>query len=192
MSHQDSARWCARDIGCSSLDDEALVGLAHEDGTRHDDNKVSVETPNKPSIRCTPPSKKPCPAGMSSVEHRLCDRYSTRVASIIMKSWRPSTQKQYNVYIHKWIAYCSRRHLVTPVVSVAHILDFLAELHSSGCRYSALNTARSALAAYLAPEAEHKIGQHDLIKRSCRECSKHRPSFHDTHVFGKFKTSLRF
>ena len=129
---------------------------------------------------------------MSRNEHRLCDKHSMWVASIIMQSSRSSRQKQYNVNINKLIAYCSRLHLVSTVVSIAHILDFLAELHSSGCRYRALNTTRSAFPAYLAPEAEHKIGQHDLIKRSSRECSKHRPSFHDTHVFGKFKTSFRF
>ena len=35
---------------------------------------------------------------------------STRAQEIMLKSWREGTQKQYRVYLQKWISFCRGRH----------------------------------------------------------------------------------
>ena len=92
-------------------------------------------------------------------------KHSPLVTKVLMSSWRPSTRKQYSVYIKKWKCFCAVRSLDFRKASVEKILEYLAELHNAGLRYSALNTARAALSALLSINMEHKIEQHDLIKR---------------------------
>ena len=75
---------------------------------------------------------------MSDIEELLNRKYSPLVTKIIMKSWRPSTCKQYEVYIGKWKLFCAVKSLDFRVASVEHVLDFLAELHRQGHRYSSI------------------------------------------------------
>ena len=53
---------------------------------------------------------------------------SERAISIISASWRPSTKKQYGVYIKKWKAFCAKNNLNSVQAEVKDVLDFLSEL----------------------------------------------------------------
>ena len=64
-----------------------------------------------------------------------------------------------------WKQFCSARGIHDRVASVGPVLEFLADLHSKGHRYSSLNTARAALSALLSLNVKDKVGQHELVKR---------------------------
>lgn len=88
--------------------------------------------------------------GMSDIRRSLKnENISDRAVSIIMQSWRPGTQKQYNTYLQKWRAFCESRSISTLQPTVAEALDFFVFLYESGSSYSAINSARSALSAVL-------------------------------------------
>ncbi|CAH3154125.1 unnamed protein product [Porites evermanni] len=70
---------------------------------------------------------------------------SSDIVDIIMHSWRDSTQKQYKVYINKWLQFCNERKIDPLHPTVTAVLSFLHSLFKSGLSYSALNTARSAV-----------------------------------------------
>ena len=50
--------------------------------------------------------------GMSFVRKLFEDRgFSKKTTDIIMRSWRNSSRKQYDVHIRKWILFCSAREI---------------------------------------------------------------------------------
>lgn len=102
---------------------------------------------------------------------------STRAQEIMLKSWREGTQKQYRVYLQKWISFCSGRHTDPIQPTVANVVDFLTELLDSGLGYSGLNTARSALCTFIVLEGNISIGSHPLVKRLLKAAFQIRPSF---------------
>ncbi|XP_072039389.1 uncharacterized protein [Amphiura filiformis] len=75
---------------------------------------------------------------------------SERTIPILLTSWRKSTQKQYNVYIQKWLDFCHRQQTNPVQTTITRVLTFLTELHlDNKLGYAALNTARSALSAFV-------------------------------------------
>ena len=86
---------------------------------------------------------------------------------ILTASWRPSTKKQYQVYIRRWTEYCDIRGLNFTSNSVENVVEFLSELfHAKQLSYSAINIARSALSTFLTLEgSQHTVGTHPLIVR---------------------------
>ena len=102
---------------------------------------------------------------------------STRAQEIMLKSWREGTQKQYRVYLQKWISFCRGRHTDPVQLTVAAAVDFLTELLDSGLGYSGLNTARCALSTFTVLEGNISIGSHPLVKRFLKAAYQIRPSF---------------
>ena len=83
-----------------------------------------------------------------------------------------STQKQYKVYINKWLQFCTERpqDLLHPTVTA--VLSFLHSLFKSGLSYSALNTARSAVSnidmSNNDAPSHTPVGKHFLVCRYLR------------------------
>ena len=99
--------------------------------------------------------------GMQTVRsHFLNNSVPPDITEIIMSSWKSSTQKQYNVYIHKWIECCAQRQVNSLSPAVTDILRFLHTLYQQDVSYSTLNTACSALSTLL---MNHSIGSHNPI-----------------------------
>ena len=75
--------------------------------------------------------------------------FSEKATSIILQSWRQSSQKQYDGHVRKWARFCSQRQVdpIHPTVGVA--VEFLTMLYENGLRYISINSARSALSAIL-------------------------------------------
>jgi hypothetical protein len=74
---------------------------------------------------------------------------SSKAADIIVASWRPSTKKQYSVYIKKWIQFCRERQISSISPPLSQVLDFLTGLFDKEYSYSVINVARSALSLLL-------------------------------------------
>ena len=67
------------------------------------------------------------------------------VVNVIMSSWRPSTHKQYTVYINKWLYFCDQQQIDPMHLAVTGVCKFLHSLFTNGLSYSVLNTARSVI-----------------------------------------------
>lgn len=118
-----------------------------------------------------------CSASMQSVRKIFeQQKISEKSVSIIMRSWRQSTQKQYSTFIKRWISFCGERQTSTFHTSLNLILDFLTSLYESGVGYSALNTARSALSAVGIIIDGFSVGSHPIVIRYMKGVFNERPS----------------
>ena len=103
---------------------------------------------------------------------------SARTMDILLHSWSSGTKKQYYVYLNKWISFALEHNVDICTPSVGQVLDFLTFLFDNGASYSALNTARSALAVVVTlKDNSAGLGDHPLIKRFFKGVFKTRPSF---------------
>ena len=113
---------------------------------------------------------------MSSVRSRLSDQgISDQASELIMSSWRPATQKLYNVYISRWIEYAKANNISIEFPSIWHVVNFWANLFHSGLSYSAINSARSALSPLLPNIEGCSFGTHP-IKRILKGIFEKRPA----------------
>ena len=101
---------------------------------------------------------------------------SEKASTVILKSWRGSTQKQYQVYLQKWYCFCRKRGFDPCSVPPVKALDFLTELFEQGLGYSTLNTARYALSQVLPPEAGVSFGDLPLIRQFVKGVFQEKPS----------------
>ena len=101
---------------------------------------------------------------LSAIRRSFKDRnFSIKATNIILASWRKGTQKQYIIYIKKWFSFCRKKQIDYIQANVSHVLDFFTELYESGCGYSAINTARSALSAIGLVKEGFAVGAHPII-----------------------------
>ena len=88
------------------------------------------------------------------------------VTDIILKSWRSSTHTQYASYIKQWIDFCKDQDNDPYRTNILCILSFLHQLFVNGKSYSTLNTARSALSAFVVlDDSNVNLGSHPLVSR---------------------------
>lgn len=105
-----------------------------------------------------------------------------KAAHIILVAWRPSTQKQYLVYLSRWLLFCSQRNVDPMQTDLKEILNFLVELFEGGVGYSGINTARSILSSFVLIPKD--IGKNNFVKRCVKgifELKTPRP--HHCHVW---------
>ena len=93
----------------------------------------------------------------------------------VMGSWRKKTKLQYAVYHRKWQTFCVLRQIDQLSPPFNDILSFLVHLFDSGLRYSALNSARSALSCILPTFEGHNVGSHPLVVRLLKSFYNKRP-----------------
>ena len=102
----------------------------------------------KPTGEETPPPSST--AAMQDIGARYQRQgFSQQAADLILASWRPATQAAYNCYIAKWKRYALRNKVAVNSPSTMEVANFLAELFRCGASHCAVNSARSALSAYL-------------------------------------------
>ena len=88
----------------------------------------------------------------------------SEIADIIFQSWQPGTSRKYDIYISKWVQFCSERNFSPYETTINQILLFLYDLFQSGLRYSVLNTARSLWSTFIDIDGV-PVGQHPVITR---------------------------
>ena len=102
---------------------------------------------------------------------------SEQAIEMLLKGWSTGTKKQYEPYIAKFLRYCTERCLDPFQASVSTVVEFLVHMfHDTGVKYSAINTARSALSSFLPPIGGVTVGNHPLVKRLMRGVFKERPA----------------
>lgn len=137
----------------------------------------SAENSVKTAQQKSTPSS--CKNGVNGLLH-IRESYEARgisesTCNLLMASWRPGTQKQYQVYIQKWSHFCTQRKINHNQPTVEQALDFLTHLYEQGLTFSAINTARSALSSYITLEDGTSLGQHPLVSRLLRGIFQSKP-----------------
>lgn len=70
---------------------------------------------------------------------------SENAVDTMLNAIRSSTQKQYSVYINKFLHYCQNTNITLASITEITIINFLQTLYDNGCGYSVINTANSAI-----------------------------------------------
>ena len=119
------------------------------------------------SQRCTSPLEEQAAANSLQTLRRTFEQrgISSQATDIIIQSWTPGTQKQYQPYIKKWLEFCHGRENNPYDSPIATVLDFLVSLHEKGLGYSTLNTARGAISVIVLPHNDVTIGSNPIISR---------------------------
>lgn len=96
---------------------------------------------------------------------------------IIEASWREGARKQYATYIRQWTEFCELHGLNKFQADVKSVIEFLTEQFCvRNLRYSAMNTARSALSSFVVlNNTLHTISTHPILKRFMRGVFNKRP-----------------
>ena len=85
-------------------------------------------------------------AGMQVIRRSLLkSEVSPDIVQTIMHSWRDGTQKQYKVYINRWLQFCSEGSHDPLHPTARATLSFLHSLLKTGLSYTVLDTARSTV-----------------------------------------------
>lgn len=155
------------DVFCSNLD------YAHRQSST---TSKEGQPPDSTSFISTASSERQGPVdGLSCIREAMAAKgIPDEAKPIILKSWRDGTQKQYNVYLKKWIQFCGERKISKTEVTVNSALMFLTNLYVSGLKYSAINTARCALSS-LNFDSRITIGNHPIIVRFMKGVYESRP-----------------
>ena len=126
---------------------------------------------------CTPTAQSDVPTPLPLVREQLQSQgISSSASDIIMQFWHTSTRVQYSSYIKKWLEYC-RKWQINPISPpVPSELSFLPELYHKGLSYSALNTARSALASVIVLQGNQSFANHPLVSRFLKGTFTTRPA----------------
>ena len=115
--------------------------------------------------------------------------FSEHVTNVLLDSWRPSTQKQYTVYLKKWAVFCRERQITAYSPILMDVLEFLhTQLHLS---YSALNTARSALSCVISID-NVPVGQHPLVCRFVKGAFERKPPSRKYYAIWDVRQVLSF
>lgn len=101
--------------------------------------------------------------------------FSNETSSILLASWRSSTQKQYISHQNNWFKFASRKQVDPHSPSIVDVLEFLTELFNKGVGYSSINTARCALSALITWQEKPTIGSHPLVTRFLKGVYELRP-----------------
>lgn len=158
-----------------------MVSSANEDvcSSAHKDSEQLKDIEVTESAVCDSLASQQTPPPRLSCVRQLYEGrgLSEESVSIIMKSWRRSTHKQYGIYINKWFQFIDGKVDRSDKVSVNLVIEYLTSLHKSGLSYSALNTARSALSSFVCLDDDSNLGEHSLVKRFMRGVFNINPSF---------------
>ena len=95
--------------------------------------------------------------------------------SVLLASWRPKTQSNYDSLFSKWSRWCSQRNRNPVEGPVEDVANFLADLFKEGYLYRSLNSYRSAISALYSKVDGYSVGQHPLITRMLKGVFNERP-----------------
>ena len=152
----------ARNTHCSSLANTDVVPSPATISVR-----LTLDSASTPGPSETPPTAQETPPNGMSCVRGAFSRYnfSEEVTDVPMASWRSGTQKQYQTYLNKWMAFSGERTIAYYSPQLNEALQFLVRLFHQGLSYSALNTARSALSAIIITEGGESFGTNCVVTR---------------------------
>jgi len=151
----------------------------------------SGHTPNRSGIhnesRCTGVS------GMAHIRESFTSRgISSDASALLLASWRPKTQSNYDSLFSKWSRWCLQRNRNPIEGPIEDVANFLADLFKEGYLYRSLNSYRSAISALHSKVDGYSIGQHPLITRMLKGVFNERPPVAKYSAFWDVSVVLRY
>ena len=142
-----------------------------------------TEDPDPSSQRGNPPAREHEVDGLLPIRQRLKDsNLSERTIEIILSAWRGATKRQYVTYIKKWMDFCSEKRINYMHPTIEEVLNFLTYCFDQlKLGYSAINTVRSALSAFLIVE-QHPVGTHPLVVKFVKGVFQSKPALPKNRV----------
>ena len=155
----------------------------------------SSHTPNRSGLHNEPRSTGV--SGMARIRESFGSRgISSEASALLLASWRPKTQSNYDSLFSKWSRWCSQRNRNPVEGPVEDVANFLADLFKEGYLYRSLNSYRSAISALHSKVDGYSVGQHPLITRMLKGVFNERPpvakysAFWDVGVVLKYLKGL--
>ena len=100
---------------------------------------------------------------------------SEDIIEVLLAAWRDGTVKQYKSTLGKWTTFCAKTNRNVFRCSVVDVLEFLNTMNRANLSYSAINSARSALSAFVVLEDGSQVGTHPLISKFLKGIFNTRP-----------------
>ena len=137
------------------------------------------EEPAEESLGGTTPAdgeRRSTTSRMVCIRNSLKNRgISEEATTIILASWRKSTEAAYSCIWKKWEGWCIQQDLNPLCAPLSAILNFLAEGFSQGKKYRTLSSYRSAISMTHCPIDGVVVGKHPLVSRLLRGIFNSRP-----------------
>ena len=132
-------------------------------------------------------------SGMARIRESFESRgISSEASALLLASWRPKTQSNYDSLFSKWSCWCSQRNRNPIEGPVEDVANFLADLFKEGYLYRSLNSYRSAISALHSKVDGYSIGQHPLITRMLKGVFNERPPVARYSAFWDVGVVLRY
>ena len=110
----------------------------------------------------------------------------------MLQSWRPSTARQYKIYIKRWISFCEQHGESSTTTCVNKILDFLTHLYHENLSFSAIGTAKSTIASFVTCTDEKNLHDNGDLKRFMKGICNLRPPRPKYGITWDVDTVLKF
>ena len=103
---------------------------------------------------------------------------SERVQDLLLASWAPKTQANYNTYISKWLKYCSTEGISDQyMASYYQAMSFLSSMfYEEKGKYGTIAVGRSALSSILPKVNGQTFAKDERVSRVIKRIFKLRPS----------------
>ena len=108
----------------------------------------------------------------------------------IRASYREGTVKQYRSDLSRWEKFCESNNLDIFQPGLENAIEFLTEIFNSGVRYSAVNTARSALSSIIILPDGQTFGEYALVRRFLKVLSSLNLHYQNTRRSGTWLLCL--
>ncbi|XP_045161322.2 uncharacterized protein LOC123526296 [Mercenaria mercenaria] len=158
--------------------DTELVAKSNENGMW---NLLQTTTPTSNTEPASQtglkiPIEKDVSGGFSYIRRTLRTQGIPRkTRDIIIKSWKASTQKQYEPYIRAWLFHCRGKDNPTNP-NIKTVLTFLTKMYDRGLRYSAMDTVRSAISVFVKICGNMDLNSNETITRFMKGVFNDRPT----------------
>ena len=152
----------------STVEDPALVPCHNGDGSRSPNSSPGLggRSNSIPQLRMPSPGLYSQVGRLEGIRRHLqSQRISDRAGNLIIASWRPKTNANYNSAWRKWEEWCKTHNVSAFSAHISDILGFLADQFHQGKQYRSLNCYRSALSSCHLPIEGFAVGQHPLVVR---------------------------
>ena len=162
---------------CTNLANTGTVGISATNGERAMSvvAQTAGHSQSTTQTRAATPINQDALRSFSLIRKALQRQGVPREAQdVITTSWRQSTKRQFYCYIQQCVLFCGRNKNPRPIVN--HILAFLTSLHKKGLKYSAFQTARSALNNFIQICGGTDFSSHFLIKKFMQGIFNLKPS----------------
>ena len=117
----------------SQLANTALVPARNEDDGQiadHNQSQSKFAVSANQTRRKTPTFQEITTHSLPLVLQKLISsNLSSEAQSIILSSWHPTTQKQYQTYLNRWTQYCRERPVSTLTPTIEQVIEFLTTLY---------------------------------------------------------------